>query len=150
MNHRIKKMIEIVELQVKGKTPVFMEVEVPPKCMPILVGNPKGDGLLKWVEQPSNRESVLTWGIDASVGEVVEAMVGLALERGKKDSWGVKQDSFSHAEQRMNELGIEGLNTTNNVVHPKDPSMLGTVIVAGGKCFPVIHNASRGICVLED
>lgn len=142
-------MIEIVELQVKGKTPVFMEVEVPPKCMPILVGNPKGDGLLKWVEQPSNRESVLTWGIDASVGEVVEAMVGLALERGEKDSWGIKQGSFTDAEQRMNELGIEGLNTTNNVVHPKDPSMLGTVIVAGGKCFPVIHNASRGLCVLD-
>ena len=59
-------MIEIVELQVKGKTPVFMEVEVPPKCMPLLVGNPKGDDLLKWVEQPSNRKSVLTWGIEAS------------------------------------------------------------------------------------
>lgn len=148
MNHRMTMMIEIVELQVKGKTPVFMEVEVPPKCMPILVGNPKGDALLKWVEKPSNRESVLTWGIDASVGEVVESMVSLTLERGEEDSWGVRQESFSNAEQRMNGLGIEGLNTTNNIVHPSDPSLLGTIIVAGGKCFPVIHNASRGICVL--
>ena len=141
-------MIEIVELQVKGKTPVFMEVEVPPKCMPLLVGNPKGDDLLKWVEQPSNRKSVLTWGIEATFKEVLEAMVGLALERSEKEEWGIKQSSFSNAEQRMNELGIDEVITTNNVVHPKDPSMLGTVIVAGGKCFPIIHNVSRGLCVL--
>lgn len=141
-------MIEIVELQVKGKTPVFMEVEVPPKCMPLLVGNPKGEGLLKWVEKPSNRESVLTWGIEASVNDVLEAMLGLALDRSEKDQWGIKQDSFTNAEQRMNELGIDEITTTNNIVHPKDPSMLGTVIVAGGKCFPVIHNVSRGLCVL--
>ena len=141
-------MIEIVEIQVKGKTPVFMEVEVPPKCMPLLVGNPKGDGLLTWVEQPSNRESVLTWGIEASVGEVLKAMLSLALDRSEKDQWGIKQDSFTNAEQRMNELGIDDIMTTDNIVHPKDPSMLGTVIVAGGKCFPVIHNVSRGLCVL--
>ncbi len=141
-------MIEIVELQVKGKTPVFMEVEVPPKCMPLLVGNPKGEGLLKWVEKPSNRESVLTWGIEASVNDILEAMLGLALDRSEKDQWGIKQDSFTNAEQRMNELGIDEIATTNNIVHPKDPSMLGTVIVAGGKCFPVIHNVSRGLCVL--
>ena len=75
-------------------------------------------------------------------------MVGLALERSEKEEWGIKQSSFSNAEQRMNELGIDEVITTNNVVHPKDPSMLGTVIVAGGKCFPIIHNVSRGLCVL--
>ena len=142
-------MIEVVELQVKGKTPVFMEVDVPPKCKPLLVGAPKGDALLKWVEQPSNRESVLTWGIEASVKEVIEAMLGIALDRSEKELWGIKQGSFTDAEQRLNELGIDEVITTNNVVHPKDPSMLGTVIVAGGKCFPVIHNVSRGICVLD-
>jgi len=141
-------MIEIVEIQVKGKTPVFMEVDVPPKCMPLLVGNPKGDDLLKWVEQPSTRESVLTWGIEASVKEVIEAMLGLALDRSEKDLWGIKQSSFTDAEQRLNELGIDEVTTTDNVVHPKDPSMLGTIIVAGGKCFPVIHNVSRGLCIL--
>jgi hypothetical protein len=141
-------MIEILELQVKGKTPVFMEVDVPPKCKPLLVGNPKGDGLLKWVEQPSTRESVLTWGIKASVNEVLEAMVSLTTQRGEKEQWGIKQSSFSEAEQRMNDLGINEVITTNNVVHPRDPSMLGTIIVAGGKCFPVIHNASRGLCIL--
>lgn len=143
-------MIEILELKVKGKTPVFMEVDVPPKCMPLLVGNPKGDELLKWVEQPSNRETVLTWGIKASVNEVLEAMLSLTTQRDEKEDWGVKQGSFSDAEKRMNSLGINDLLTTNNVVHPKDPSMLGTIIVAGGKCFPVIHNASRGLCVLKE
>ncbi len=141
-------MIEIVELQVKGKTPVFMEVDVPVKCMPLLVGNPKGGDLLKWVEQPSNRGSVLTWGIDASVSDILDTMVCLTTQRGEKDQWGVKQESFSNAEKRMNDLGILEVITTDNVVHPKDPSMLGTIIVAGGKCFPVIHNASRGLCVL--
>lgn len=141
-------MIEIVELKVKGKTPVFMEVEVPLKCMPLLVGNPKGDDLLKWVEQPSNRGSVLTWGIDASVSDILDTMVRLTTQRNEKDQWGVKQESFSNAEERMNDLGILEVMTTGNVVHPKDPSMLGTIIVAGGKCFPVIHNASRGLCVL--
>lgn len=141
-------MIEIIELQVKGKTPVFMEVDVPVKCMPLLVGNPKGDDLLKWVEQPSNRGSVLTWGIDASVSDILKAMVCLTTQRNEKDQWGVKQESFSNAEKRMNDLGILEVMTTDNVVHPKDPSMLGTIIVAGGKCFPVIHNASRGLCVL--
>jgi hypothetical protein len=144
------KMIEIVELKVKDKTPLFLEVDVPPKCMPLLVGDPKGETLLKWVEKPSNRESVLTWGIEASVKEVIEAMLGIALDRSEKEHWGIKQGSFTDAEQRLNELGIDEVTTTNNVVHPKDPSMLGTVIVAGGKCFPVIHNASRGICVLDD
>ena len=141
-------MIEIVELKVKGKTPVFMEVEVPLKCMPLLVGNPKGDDLLKWVEQPSNRGSVLTWGIDASVSDILDTMVRLTTQRNEKDQWGVKQESFSNDEERMNDLGILEVMTTGNVVHPKDPSMLGTIIVAGGKCFPVIHNASRGLCVL--
>ena len=143
-------MIEVIELKIKGKTPVFMEVEVPPKCMPLLVGNPKGSGLLKWVEQPSNRESVLTWGIEASVSEVIETMVGYALARSEKEQWGVMQESYTSAEQRLNDLGIEEIITTDNVVHPRDPSMLGTVIVAGGKCFPVIHNVSRGLCVLLD
>ncbi len=142
-------MIEILEIQVKGKTPLFLEVEVPPKCMPLLVGAPKGDGLLKWVEQPSNRGSVLTWGVEATVKDVLEAMVSHTLDRSKKDDWGVKQESFSSAEQRMNDLGIEEVVSTDNMVHPRDSSMLGTVIVAGGKCFPVIHNASRGLCVLE-
>lgn len=141
-------MIEVIELKIKGKTPVFMEVEVPPKCMPLLVGNPKGSGLLKWVEQPSNRESVLTWGIEASVSEVIETMVGYALARSEKEQWGVMQESYTSAEQRLNDLGIDEIITTDNVVHPRDPSMLGTVIVAGGKCFPVIHNVSRGLCVL--
>lgn len=143
-------MIEIVELKVKDKTPLFLEVDVPPKCMPLLVGSPKGETLLKWVEKPSNRESVLTWGVEAPVKEVIEAMLRIALDRSEKEQWGIKQDSFTNAEQRLNELGIDEVITTNNVVHPKDPSMLGTIIVAGGKCFPVIHNVSRGICVLMD
>lgn len=141
-------MIEIVELQVNGKTPLFLEVDVPPKCMPLLVGNPKGSNLLKWVEQPSNRESVLTWGIEASVKDVIDSMIKLTLERSEKENWSVKQDSFSSAEKRMNDLGISEVITTENIVHPKDSSMLGTVIVAGKKCFPVIHNVSRGLCVL--
>ena len=117
-------MIEIVELKVKDKTPLFLEVDVPPKCMPLLVGDPKGETLLKWVEKPSNRESVLTWGVEASVKQVIEAMLGIALNRSEKEQWGIKQDSFTNAEQRLNELGIDEVITTNNVVHPKDPSML--------------------------
>ena len=141
-------MIEIVEMKIKGKTPLFLEVNVPPKCMPLLVGNPKEDGLLKWVEQPSNRESVLTWGVNASVKEVIEAMLGFALDRSEKEQWGIKQSSFTSAEQRLNELGIDEVTTTDNLVHPKDPSMLGTIIVVGEKCFPVIHNVRRGLCIL--
>ena len=141
-------MIEIVELQSNGKTPLFLEEDVPPKCMPLLVGNPKGNSLLKWVEQPSNRESVLTWGIEASVKDVIDSMIELTLERSEKENWSVKQDSFSSAEKRMNDLGISEVITTENIVHPKDSSMLGTVIVSGKKCFPVIHNVSRGLCVL--
>jgi len=142
-------MIEILELKLKGKTPLFLEVEVPPKCKPLLVGAPKGDYLLKWVEQPSNRDSVLTWGLDASVNDVLEVMVSLTLTRDEKEGWGVKQDSFTNAEKRLNELGIDELVVTDNMVHPKDSSMLGTIIVAGGKCFPVIHNISRGLCILN-
>ena len=142
-------MIEIVELQVKGKTPVFMEVDVPPKCRPLLVGNPKGDDLLKWVEKPSNRGTVLTWGVNANISDVLEAMLTLAQDRSRKEEWGIRQKSFADAEQRLNELGIDEVSITANVVHPKAPSMLGTVIVAGGKCFPVIHNISRGICTLD-
>ena len=141
-------MIEIVELQVKGKAPLFLEVNVPPKCMPLLVGAPKGENLLKWVEKPSNRESVLTWGLNASIQEVLDAMVGYALERNEKEDWGVKQSSFATAEKRLNDLGIDEVTVTDRLVHPKDPSMLGTIIVAGGKCFPVIHNVRRGLCVL--
>jgi hypothetical protein len=142
-------MIEILELKLKGKTPLFLEVEVPPKCKPLLVGAPKGKSLLKWVEQPSNRDSVLTWGLDASVNDVLEVMVSLTLTRDEKEDWGVKQDSFTNAEKRLNELGIDEVVVTDHIVHPKDSSMLGTIIVAGGKCFPVIHNVSRGLCILN-
>jgi hypothetical protein len=139
-------MLEIVK--VKGDAPLFLEVNVPPLCMPLLVGDPKGRGLLKWVERPSNRESVLTWGVEATPEQVISEMIKMTQERALKDGWDVAQESIAQAQARMKALGIEELMVSGDIVHPKDPSLLGTLIIAGGKCFPVIHNVNRGLSIL--
>lgn len=141
-------MIEVVRLKGKGKTPLFMEVDVPPMCKPLLVGSSK-EGILRWVESPSNRNTVLTWGQDSSLEEVVTEMIKMALERSLEESWGVLQDSEEEAMQRMSEVGIEDIIVREGLVFPKDPSILGSVIIIENKIFPVLHNVKRGICVIK-
>jgi len=141
-------MIEVVRLKSKGKTPLFMEVDVPPMCKPLLVGSSKG-GVLRWVETPSNRNSVLTWGQDSSLEEVVSEMVKMTIKRSSEESWGVLQADEESAAQRMSDIGIEDILIREGLVFPRDPSILGSVIIMDNKLFPVLHNVKRGICVIN-
>ena len=141
-------MIEIVRLKSKGKTPLFMEVDVPPMCKPLLVGSSK-EGILRWVESPSNRNSVLTWGQESSLEEVVTEMIKMTLERSSQESWGVLQVDEKSAIQRMSDVGIEDITVREGLVFPRDPSILGSVIIMDNKFFPVLHNVKRGLCVIK-
>ena len=140
-------MLEIVKL--KGKAPLLLEVSVPPLCYPYLVGNPKGEGLLTWAEKPSPKDTVFTWGVQASLEQIFSEMIRLSLVRSDHEAWGIRQESFEMAEKRLHSLGITELEVSDKVIHPKDPSLLGTILMVENKCFPVIHNVSRGLCVLK-
>ena len=140
-------LVEIVKM--KGNPPLFLEAQVPPLCTPLLVGDPKGRALLKWVEKPSSKETILTWGVEATPEQVVDEMVSMACARDKLDSWGISQPTAQSAELRMRSLGVDEVTMSGNLVHPTDPTLLGSIIVIGGKCFPVLHNVRRGLCVVE-
>ncbi len=140
-------MLEIVRL--KGKQPLFLEANVPPLCYPYLVGNPKGEGFLKWVEKPTAKETILTWGVEATIEQILAEMIRLTLDRSEVEGWGVRQKSFNLAEKRLKDLGVNDLEVSNKLIYPKDPSLLGTILISEKKCFPIIHNVSRGLCVLE-
>lgn len=140
-------MIEILRLK-KSKTPLVLEVDVPPLCKPLLVGDPKGK-ILKWVENPSNRNTVLTWGQDCSIEEAVARMVSMVIERGDKEGWGVEQPTLASAVERLRSLGIREVESREGIVFPKDPSFLGSMIIIGDRLFPVLHNVRRGVCVVR-
>ena len=46
----------------KPKSPIMLEMPVPEKSFPYLVGNPKKEGVLTWVETASTRGTVLFLG----------------------------------------------------------------------------------------
>lgn len=144
------KMLEIVKMTGNKNTPLFLEVNVPPLCMPLLVGDPKGEKLLKWVEEPSNRESVLTWGMEATPEEVIRVMLEMVKERGNQEQWEIYHRSEEDALKRLEDMGIEEGVVDGLVAHPKDPALLGTLILIGDRCFPVIHNTRRGLGFVDE
>lgn len=141
-------MFEVIRMESK-KTPLAIEVEVPPKCSPILVGNPKTDSLLRWVESPSRRGTVMSWGFPVKDAPILKEVLNMTLERSQSEGWGVIQGSLQLATERLKDLGIEEVESTNQVVHPKDPTLLGSLIIIGDMCFPVIHNARRALSVIN-
>lgn len=145
-------IFEVVQVEVdpQGKTPLFLEIPVPEKTFPYLVGNPKKDStILRWVEAPSTRGSVLTWGLSCPLSEVVKAMVEMTIERDKSEKWDVAHIQIAQARTRMESLGITETRQVGNLLVPQDPSLLGTILVLKGLLFPVIHNPSRGFCLLH-
>jgi len=128
----------------------MIEVKVPPKCHPILIGNHRQEGgVLQWVEKPSKKSTVISWGVDANLKDVVDDMIRLTLDRSETEGWEVPQTDLKSARKRMLSLGIEEVEMTDNLVHPTDKSLLGTIVIIGDKCFPVIHNANRALCVVN-
>ena len=139
-------LVEI--MRIKGEAPLFLEAQVPPLCSPILVGDPKGNSLMRWVEKASSRGTVYTWGVEATLDQVVGLMVSMAQSRSFKEGWGVDQLDTGKAKDRLKVLGVDEISVSGNLVHPTDPTLLGTVVLIGGKCFPILHNTRRALCVL--
>ena len=146
MNQTKHHLVEI--MKIKGDAPLFLEAQVPPLCSPILVGDPKGDTLLRWVEKPSSRDTIYTWGVKATLDQVVAEMVSMAQQRGLDEGWGVDQVDEGQATKRLRGLGVDEVTVSGNLVHPTDPTLLGSVVLIGDKCFPILHNTRRALCVL--
>ena len=128
----------------------MLEMPVPEKSFPYLVGNPKKEGdLLTWVETASTRGTVLSWGQECSIEDCISEMKKMIKSRGKKEDWNVIHIYTNTAEQRMMSLGISETRKVEDMVVPKDPSLLGCIIIIGGKKYPLIHNPSRGITFLS-
>tara|TARA_B100000073_G_scaffold340595_1_gene340647 strand:- start:1435 stop:1884 length:450 start_codon:yes stop_codon:yes gene_type:complete len=144
-----KPILEVIHMR-KQKTPLMLEMPVPEKSFPYLVGNPKNDeSNLKWVEQPSARSTVLSWGRECSLEEIISEMRSLIIERGSLEKWDVSHIYINTAEQRMSSLGISEVRQVEDMIVPQDPSLLGCIIVIGTKKYPLIHNPSRGLVVLS-
>ena len=143
-------IVEIIHMK-KAKSPLMLEMPVPEKSFPYLVGNPKKeDGLLTWVEAPSVRGTVLSWGQNCSIEDCLSEMKNMIKSRGKNEDWDVIHIYTNTAEQRMMSLGISETRKVDDVVVPKDPSLLGCIIIIGDKKYPLIHNPSRGITFLSN
>jgi hypothetical protein len=143
------KRIEIVNIE-SNKTPIFLELPVPELTFPYLVGNPKKGGeLLSWVEKPSVRSTVLSWGLSCSLEEIEECMQNLAFNRGRSEKWETNDISVEKAKSYFSSIGVDKIQVNDNIITPKDPSLLGSVIVIKGKKYPLIHNVKRGLCFLR-
>jgi hypothetical protein len=126
---------------------MMMEVKVPPKCNPILVAFPSDNGNLRWVEKPSNKDTVMTWGIEEDPLKVFQMV--LEEIKTRSSEWSIIQSDLDSAVKRMNDLGIDEVESDENLVYAKDVTLFGSMILSGGKVFPVIHNAPRAISILE-
>lgn len=125
----------------------MMEIKVPPKCSPILVAFPSDNGNLRWVEKPSNRDTVLTWGLEEDPIKVFQMILDEIKSRSTE--WSIVQSDLDSAVKRMSDLGIDEVDSDENLVYAKDVSLFGSMILSGGKVFPVIHNAPRAITIIE-
>lgn len=125
----------------------MMEIKVPPKCSPILVAFPSDNGNLRWVERPSNRDTVLTWGLEEDPLKVFQMI--LEEIKTRSSEWSIIQSDLDSAVKRMNDLGIDEVESDENLVYAKDVSLFGSMILSGGKVFPVIHNAPRAITIID-
>ena len=142
-------ILEIIHMR-KQKTPLMLEMPVPEKSFPYLVGNPKNDSSnLTWVEQPSARNTVLSWGRECSLDDIIEEMKSMIINRGNSEKWDVNHIYINTAEQRMSSLGISETRQVEDMIVPQDPSLLGCIVVIGTKKYPLIHNPSRGLVVLS-
>jgi hypothetical protein len=142
------KILEIVELE-SSKTPLFLELPVPEKTYPYLVGDPKKEKTLSWVEKPSSRNTVLSWGLGCSVEEIVEGMKDLSFSRSCSEKWETNDITLEQAKNYFSSIGIDKIQVNANLITPQDPTLLGSIIIIKGKKFPLIHNVKRGLCFLK-
>ena len=139
------KILEIIKIQNTKKTPLMIEVQVPPKCTPFLVGNPKNDSLLKWTEYKTPKDTIYTWGIKTDLQSIINEMINKVSEK----EWDITHPNFKSAQKRMLDLGLDEVHQIGNLVIPTDPSLLGSIIVIGDTYFPIIHNSNRALCVIK-
>jgi hypothetical protein len=147
-----KEILEVYELKTARKV-LMLSIEVPPLCTPMLVGNPKGTkgNMLKWVEKIPSNNNVITWGLaDLNEGEILAEIKTKVLERSHAEGWDILCKDLPSARARMRDQGIDETKQIEDILVPKDPSLLGSVIFIGDLCFPVIHNVSRGLLVIKD
>jgi len=143
-------ILEIIKLEKKDKTPLFLEIPVPEKTYPYLVGNPKKEGsLLSWAEKPSPRNTILSWGLECKIEEIICEMVEISKKRNNSENWGLNHISIKEAKAYFKDIGIDEVQINNNIISPKDPSLLGSIILIGEKKYPLIHNVRRGLGILE-
>ena len=142
-------ILELVNIE-STKTPLFLELPVPELTYPYLVGNPKKQGsLLSWVEKPTPRNTVLSWGLSCSVEEIVSSMVELTSSRSLSEKWETNYITLEEAKNYFTSLSIDKIQVNDNVITPEDPSLLGSIIIIKGKKYPLIHNVKRGLCFLR-
>jgi len=135
------------------KQPLMLSIDVPPLCTPVLVGNHRGvreGDRLRWVESLPKSGQVLTWRVPyPEEGVLIDEIIDKTVNRALEEGWDVLQQDFESAKRYLNSLGIEEVRQIGNLVVPKDPSLLGTLIISNNFCFPVIHNLKRGICIIQ-
>jgi hypothetical protein len=143
-------ILEILEIK-NQKTPILLELPVPEKSFPYLVGNTKENTLpLTWAEHPSPRNTTISWGVSCSIEEIISCMFELCKNRGEIEKWENFQICENDAKAHLSQLGITETRLINgNILVPSDPSLLGSIIIVGNKKFPLIHNPYRGICFIK-
>lgn len=150
--------VEIIQIKMpkRGKMPIVLELPVPPKCRPLLVGNPKEKtaGKLKWVESPTKEGSVYTWGVETTLESLMSFIEEMIVSRGEEEGWDVVFKTEEEAIQRMTELGFDEVRVVyKGWVLPKDLSMFGSIVIFEDgektKMFPLIHAPSVGVCFIK-
>ena len=142
-------ILDLIEYQTSKPPPFFVEAPVPEATAPYLVGNPRAEEKepLCWAD--GSRNKILTWGVTCSVEEIISSMKKLILIRSRIFNWGVEQEEISKAKNRMEKLDLIPIQVNGDLVTPQSPDLLGSVLIIGGKKYPVIHNPARGVCILK-
>lgn len=138
---------EIVKIENK-KAPLFLEVPVPPHCVPILVGGSK-NSTLKWADRATAKQTILTWSVDSSIEDISKLCLQYIYDRAMQDEWDCFALSEEEAIKKVKSHGIEKVKRIDNMIVSQEPDLLGTIIIFENKFYPVIHNSIRAICFIE-
>jgi len=141
-----------------GKLPLMIEVPVPPESGPYLVTSSKA---VTWREAPFSggfvRAVVRQVQPNLLFAELLEAVMAASETYG----WGSVVASVGEAEARMQEYDFSEYDVLDHenapwlpasvrfAIVPTDRAYVGTVFVADDSAAAVVHNPSRGICIVR-
>lgn len=169
-------LLQVVKIPKKdGSLPLFIEFGVNEQLLPFLVTSTRD---LLWVSKVRDGRVKAAIRKDLDTSTLYRDIVNAVLTQSRASSWGSvfphSQDGLSRARIRMEEYGFGEYQILSggsefssdplfspcawlpdqvSIVIPKDREFLGTLGIfedSAGSFCALVHNSSRGICILAE